>query len=219
MNRLRQIRVGIVEDHPLYAEALVGAVTRMPSCTVVHSARTLQGYLAARDHHADVVLLDLNLPDASGAVGVTALTSRGLRVLVISADATPETVLAAMTAGARGYVTKHMTSHQIVEAIRLVAAGHTYVSPTLASYLLNSARTSGQATPALTEREREVLSLVAGGETDQDIADALGISVRTVRSYLERVREKTGRRRRPDLTRFAIAQGLVTVEDGPPRRS
>lgn len=208
----RQVRVAVVEDHPLYAQALAEAISRVPSCVIVHSARSLRRYLAAPEHQVDVVLLDLGLPDVTGAEGVAALTARGLKVLVISADAQPDSVLAAMSAGARGYLTKHSTSQQIVEAIRLVAAGHTYVSPTLASFLLSGSRTPGGSGPPLTGREREVLSLVAAGETDQDIADQLRISVRTVRSYLERVREKTGRRRRPDLTRYAIAHGLVSAD-------
>ncbi|WP_088285387.1 response regulator transcription factor [Kineosporia sp. A_224] len=213
MNRsMRQLRIAIVEDHPLYAEALVGAVSRVPFITIVHSARSLRGYLAAPDLQVDVVLLDLGLPDTTGAEGVRAVTARGHKCLVISAEAQPDAVLAAMAAGSRGYLTKHTTAQQVVEAIRMVAAGQTYISPTLASFLLGAGRPGSRSGPSLTGREREVLSMVAAGETDQDIAEALRISVRTVRSYLERVREKTGQRRRPDLTRYAIAHGLITSD-------
>jgi DNA-binding NarL/FixJ family response regulator len=94
--------------------------------------------------------------------------------------------------------------------VRQVADGGTYVSPTLAGLLLDSTRTR-QAGPrlALTPREREVLALLAEGERDVDIARALTISVRTVRSHLDRIREKTGQRRRSELTRLAIGEGLL----------
>ena len=85
-----------------------------------------------------------------------------------------------------------------------------YVSPTLAAYLLRAARQDAAPGPnALTDREREILALVAAGERDADIGEQLFISVRTVRSHLDRIRDKTGRRRRADLTRLALEQGIV----------
>jgi DNA-binding NarL/FixJ family response regulator len=89
-------------------------------------------------------------------------------------------------------------------------AGHSYVSPILAGFLLNSAGQQ-RAGPRieLSAQERRVLALVAAGERDADIAARMAISIRTVRSYLDRIRDKTGRRRRPELTRFAIEQGIA----------
>ena len=158
-------------------------------------------------------MLDLHLPGVHGPAAVIELAGLGHRILVVSAQADRETVLAAIAAGARGYLTKDSDGAEILRAVREVAQGNSYVSPTLASFLLSSAREQQRAGPsfALSDRERQVLALVAAGERDQDIADALVISVRTVRSHLDRIRDKTGRRRRPELTRLAIEEGL-TVE-------
>jgi DNA-binding NarL/FixJ family response regulator len=132
-------------------------------------------------------------------------------VLVVSAQSESSDVLGAMGAGARGYLTKASGADEIVRAVREVADGKTFVSPTLASILLDSARgRSAGPRLALTDREKQVLSLLAEGERDLDIARTLSVSVRTVRSHLDRIREKTGRRRRPELTRLAIEEGLVT---------
>jgi DNA-binding NarL/FixJ family response regulator len=119
-------------------------------------------------------------------------------------------VLGAIGAGAKGYLTKDTDGAEIIRAVREVAAGNSYVTPTLASFLLNASlgRSAGPKL-VLSAREREVLSLVAAGEKDQDIAELLHISVRTVRSHLDRIRDKTGLRNRAQLTRYAIEQGIV----------
>jgi DNA-binding NarL/FixJ family response regulator len=158
----------------------------------------------------DVVVLDLHLPGLEGSQAVAHLCERGLAVLVVSASDDQDAVLDAIAAGASGYLTKDAEESEITAAVAAIAEGGTYVSPALAAYLLRAARTQPKAAPwVLTEREREILRLLASGETDHDIAAQLYISVRTVRSHLERIRDKTGHRRRPDLTRLAIEQGLI----------
>ncbi len=124
-------------------------------------------------------------------------------MLVVSASNGRADVLDAIAAGASGYVTKGAEPSEIVTAVGVVARGGTYVSATLAAYLL-------RAEIALTGREKEILRLVASGETDQAIAEKLTVSVRTVRSHLDRIRDKTGRRRRADLTRLAYERGIVS---------
>jgi DNA-binding NarL/FixJ family response regulator len=182
-----------------------------------------------------VVLLDLHLPGLSGAEGVARLHTAGLAILVLSAINDPPEVLDAIAAGAAGYLTKNADGTEIIIAVRTIATGGTYISPTLASFLLAASHSAppgpapapgpeyaGAGTPSdtgghpdaagLTERERAILGLVAAGETDRDIAAALCISVSTVRSHLDRIRHKTGRRRRPDLTRLAYQVGLAPEE-------
>jgi DNA-binding NarL/FixJ family response regulator len=157
-----------------------------------------------------VVLLDLKLPGVSDAAAVAAVVRMGFRVLVLSAHAGQAQVLSAITTGAKGYLTKDAGADEIRRAVREVAAGNSYLPPALATFLLDSARGRyGPAPLPLSDRERQVLALLAAGERDQDIAVRLSISLRTVRSHLDRIREKTGRRRRPDLTRFAIEEGMV----------
>ena len=163
---------------------------------------SMNAAIIALGMQAEVLLLDLHLPGLRGAAAVAHLCARGHTVLVVSASEAPADVVEAIGAGARGYLTKQADEAEIVGAVGAVAEGRTYVSATLASYLL-------QAPINITEREREILELVAGGETDQDIAELLQLSVRTVHSHLDRIRNKTGSRRRADLTRFALERGIV----------
>jgi DNA-binding NarL/FixJ family response regulator len=164
-----------------------------------------------------VVILDLRLPGVSDAEAVATVVGMGFAVLVLSSYGARSDVLAAMSAGARGYLTKDADIDEIHRAVRQVAAGNSYVSPTLAAYLLDSSRMRYATVQLpLSDRERQVLALLADGRRDQDIADKLSISVRTVRSHLDRIREKTGRRRRPELTRLAIEKGIVNQEDRRP---
>ncbi len=196
------IGVAVVEDHPIFRKGLVHVIDAAPDLRLIGASRSVEELDAQGEAQAEVVLLDLHLPGLSGAAAVTHLCARGQSVLVVSASEAPADVIEAIGAGARGYLTKQAEEAEIVGAIRAVAEGRTYVSATLASYLL-------QAPIRITEREREVLELVAGGETDQDIAELLQLSVRTVHSHLDRIRNKTGSRRRADLTRFALERGIV----------
>jgi DNA-binding NarL/FixJ family response regulator len=203
-------QVAVIDDHPLYRQGLSLTIEAAAGLELVAAARSIEDFDSRLDCKPDVVLLDLQLPGRKGADGVRHLCARGLAVLVISASGSQDDVLDAIAAGARGYLTKDAEAADIVSAVETIAGGGTYVSPTLASYLLRAARAEASAVPwALTEREREILGLLAAGETDQDIADQLYISVRTVRSHLDRIRDKTGHRRRPDLTRLALEQGII----------
>jgi len=205
------IDVSVVEDHPLYRIALVQVLMESGCTRVGMIAGSVEEFASFRAPPGGVVVLDLKLPGLHDASAVVAVTSMGHRVLVVSAQADKAAVLAAVAAGARGFLTKDAEAAEIIRAVREVAAGHTYVSPVLASMLLDSSRERYTALRLpLSDRERQVLGLLAAGERDQDIAEALAISVRTVRSHLDRIREKTGRRRRPELTRLAIEEGIAT---------
>jgi DNA-binding NarL/FixJ family response regulator len=211
--------VAVIDDHPLYRQGLAVAIEAAPGMDLVVAARSVEDFDAYRGVRPDVVVLDLHLPGLEGSQAVAHLCQRGLAVLVVSASDDQDAVLDAMAAGASGYLTKDAEAAELTAAVAAVAGGGSYVSPALAAYLLRAARTQPKAVPwALTEREREILRLLASGETDQDIAAQLYISVRTVRSHLERIRDKTGRRRRPDLTRLAIEQGLMGGDTGPEKR-
>lgn len=200
------ISVAIVDDHPVYRQGLAMAIDVADDLTLVDCAASVEAF-DALDPKADVVLLDLHLPGLQGAEAVAHVCLKGYRVLVVSAAGTPEDVIDAIAAGAAGYLTKEAETAEITAAVRVVAGGATYVSPTLASYLLRADKLSTAFT--LTKREREVLSLVAAGETDQDIADHLVIAKTTVHSHLDRIRDKSGARRRAELTSLAHRLGIV----------
>jgi DNA-binding NarL/FixJ family response regulator len=202
------IPVGVIEDHPLYRAALTRLLAGEPDIEVDGVAESVTQFAARRQHRGGVVVLDLHPREMSGAAAVLAVAGMGHRVLVLSAHASQPEVLNALAAGARGYLCKDSDAEEILRAIREIATGNNFISPSLASFVLRDRR----AAPAieLSLRERQVLSLVAAGERDQDIAATMHITIRTVRSYLDRIRDKTGRRRRPELTRFAIEEGLAT---------
>jgi len=205
------IRVGVIEDHPLYRDAVERLLAEANGIEVDTVAGSVAQFAARRrPDSSGVVVLDLRLPGLQGAPAVMELVGMGYRVLVLSAHSERAEVLGAMAAGASGYLSKDCEADEILHAVRVVAAGNTYMSPMLAAHVLDAFadRNSGP-TIELSTRERQVLSLVAAGERDQDIAQTLEISIRTVRSYLDRIRDKTGQRRRPELTRYAIEMGVT----------
>jgi DNA-binding NarL/FixJ family response regulator len=213
------IHVAIIDDHPAILEWFTQVIEQADELTLAAAERSVESFdcrIQARQRDAEpapeVVVLDLSLAVShrDGAAGVAYLASAGFAVLVLSASENRDDVLSAIEAGARGYVTKAAQTSEILAAIREVAAGKGYVSPTLASYLL---RASMQArAPVVTSRERQILVLVATGMTDQEIAVQLGISVRTVRSHLDNVGNKLGERRRAALASQAHRLGLTEAD-------
>jgi len=204
--------VVVVDDHPIYRDGLAQIVSSSGEFSLMGSFESVEALVREKEV-PDLVLLDYHL--AIGPIGpeaVAILVARGSLVLMVSADLGRTAVLETLAAGARGYVAKHASVDEVLGAIRLVLDTEhpgTYVSPALASFLLEAARGAETGRFKLSEREHEVLALVAAGERDQDIAELLFISVGTVRSHLDHIRNKTGQRRRADLTRYAIDQDLA----------
>ncbi|WP_316745542.1 response regulator transcription factor [Streptomyces sp. MK7] len=199
------IRVAIVEDDPITRYGLTQIITAESDFTLVRAAASMEtfGLLQARD--VDVVLLDLYLRGGGpeGAEAVRLLVDRHCRVLVLSMSDEEIAVQTAIGAGAHGYLTKEAEPDEIVRAARSVAGGDMYISATVAGFLLRD--------PArLTEREVEILRMVASGDTTPEIAAALTISDKTVNRHLERIRDKTGYRNKADLTRLAYERGIIS---------
>jgi DNA-binding NarL/FixJ family response regulator len=210
------IRVAIIDDHPAILEWFSGAVAQADGLDLTCAENSIEAFdraigAARRAGRAlpGVVLVDLGLTRGKlgGAAGVAHIAGQGLAVLVLSASDNREAVLAALESGARGYVVKTAATSDVLTAIREVAAGHLYVSPTLAGYLLRLSRDSG--TPALTAREQQVLTHVATGMTDSQIAAQLAISPSTVRSHLDNIGAKLGNRHRAALAAHAHRLGLI----------
>jgi DNA-binding NarL/FixJ family response regulator len=202
------IAVGVVEHQPLYRSAVASLVDMAPDLRLCAVAGSVAEFATIRRCTDCLVLLDPGLPGARGAAAVRTVTGLGHRVLVLSAESGRPEVRGAMAAGATGYLCKTADAEEILRAVRQVSAGHRYVSATVAPVLLDS-RAGRNVQPELSDREIDVLSWLAAGERDEDIARTLRISVRTVRSYLDRIRDKTGLRRRPELTRYAIEHGVA----------
>jgi DNA-binding NarL/FixJ family response regulator len=192
-------RVLIVDDHPVFRDGLAGLLATLPEVEVVGTAGTAEEALAAlRETAPDVVLMDINLPGASG-VEATRRASQiapATAVLVISMVDDDDSVFAAMAAGARGYVLKGASAAEITAALRTVAAGGAVFGAGIASRLLarTPARPSGPLPlprqDDLTTREREVLDLLADGASNRQIARSLGVSLKTVQNHVSRILDK-----------------------------
>ncbi|MFC4782875.1 response regulator [Nocardioides sp. MAHUQ-72] len=192
------IRVLLVDDHPLFLDGVRAALTNTPDVEVVGEAHTCaEAVEQARTLTPTVVLMDLNLPDGSGIAATRDVlaASPETHVLVITMSADDDAVVAAMRAGARGYVVKGAGRHDLVQAVTTVAAGGAVFSPTVAarlgSYFSGLAAQPGREMfPQLSEREREVLDLMARGLDNRRIARALFLSEKTVRNHVSSVFSK-----------------------------
>lgn len=206
------VPIAVVDDHPLFRSAVVAAFAGVADMTVAlecGSVEEFEARLSATPGAARVVLLDLSLPGCSGAEAVRAVGRLGPAVLVLSGSAVQTQLVEVFASGALGYLVKTARAEEIVQATRSVAGGNGYLAPEVASLLTAAMRTRGPQLADITAREREVLALLATGMTDRMIAAELTISLATVRSHLDRIRGKTGSRRRADLTRLAVQGGLA----------
>jgi two-component system, NarL family, nitrate/nitrite response regulator NarL len=207
----RVIDVAAVDDHPIILDSLPGwVVTDEGDIRVVATAATVGALLAGPGRHADVVLLDLDLGDGTTVAGnVAAILAAGPAVLVLSASDRPLAVRAAMRAGARGYALKSEQASQIRSAIREVAAGRDWITPSLAYILATDDAIDG---PALSTQERRALQLYATGLPMKSVARKMTISEETVKQYLGRVREKYAGVGRAAPTKLELY--YRAVEDG-----
>jgi len=211
------IRVLVADDFPLVREGLTAALRKDEDIEVVGvAADGVEALEKARTLRPDVVLLDLRMPRMSGLVVLTHLATDmpSVRVLAVSASVDARSVLDALAAGADGYLTKHIDAAELRVAVRAVFRGEPVIAPGLARHLLEDLRErSGGPAPAsvtgLTRAELNVLRLVAEGQTDRQISDALYMSPRTVQSNLGRIRTKVGVRRRTELARWATEHLVV----------
>jgi DNA-binding NarL/FixJ family response regulator len=200
------ISVLIVDDHALFRAGLRCRLELEQDITPVGEAATAEEAVGkARSLQPDLVLLDLLLPGTSGheAIPELAKVSPGSRVLVVSSQAARQ----ALAAGAAGYVPKRASDQELVAAIRQVAAGDRYVDPDLGAKLVVPDRSA--ALEPLSERERDILQLLALGYTNQEIGRKRFISVRTVDTHRAHIMRKLGLETRAELVLFALANGLI----------
>jgi DNA-binding NarL/FixJ family response regulator len=204
------ISVLLVDDHELFRAGLRSRLETESGITPVGEAGTAeQAVEKARSLQPDLVLLDLLLPRKSGSEAIPELTkvSPESKVLVVSAQTSPSSVRQAITAGAAGYVAKGASDGELVSAIRHIAAGERYVGPDLGASLVVA--DGSPALDPLSERERDVLHLLALGYTNQEIGKKLFISVRTVDTHRAHIMRKLRLETRAELVLFALANGLI----------
>lgn len=210
------IRVVLVEDFPMLRDGVAGALERDPGISVVGVAGDgRQGLKLAHDLRPDVMLVDLHMPDFGGIMLLERLRGElpDIRCIVLTASEKGDTLLAAVAAGARGYLTKRTAAEELRQAVLTVHGGGSVIAPSLAGHLLQAysrASTGGEQElrPKLTVTEQEVLRLLTQGHTDRQIAEQLYISPRTVQNHLARVRQKTNLTRRSALARWAVMHAV-----------
>ncbi|OFW28132.1 MAG: hypothetical protein A3H97_14555 [Acidobacteria bacterium RIFCSPLOWO2_02_FULL_65_29] len=212
--RTKPLRIAIVDDHPIVRKGLTELINHEPDMTVCSESDTAGGGLE-RIHadHPDVAIVDLSLGMESGLQVVKQIdvTLPDVRVLILSMH--DETLHAerALAAGARGYIMKHEAMHNLIGAIRCVASGKTYLSPQMSERILARLTSRGttqvESAPfdRLTDREREVFTLIGRGLATRAIAQQLALSVKTVETYQARIKEKLGLTNGHELTRAAVS--------------
>ena len=208
------IRVLIVDDHAVVRSGLRRVLDAESDIeTVAEAADADRAVFEAIEHKPDVVLLDVTMPGKSGIEGMPALLQAAseTKVLMLSMQDDPHYLREAFEAGASGYVLKEAVDSEVVDAIRAVAAGERYVHPTLGARLVQveaEERRRAEEDP-LSDREREVLRLLALGHTNQEIAKMLYISVRTAETHRAHIMQKLQLSSRAELVRYALAEGLL----------
>jgi two-component system, NarL family, invasion response regulator UvrY len=201
----------IVDDHPVVRAGLRRLLAAEPGLEIVEAASGQEVIGVFRDAGPDLVLLDLNLPGISGLEVLSRLLieNANARVLVISMYDNPIYVARVLQAGARGYVSKNAPPEQILEAVRRVGAGRTYIEPEMAQELaLGNIRPAVHPLSQLSSRDVEILRLLADGSSLTEIADAIGVSYKTVANQCSQLKVKLATPRMADLIRMAISCGL-----------
>jgi DNA-binding NarL/FixJ family response regulator len=215
------IHLLIADDHAIVRRGLRQIVAEDPELVIsgeASNARELMPLL--RERTCDVLLLDLGLPDRSGLEVLAELRERrpNLPVLVLSMHPEEQFGVRLLRAGAAGYLSKESAPEELIRAIRKVHRGGKYVSPSLAEKLAFSLGPGGERPPHedLTEREFEVLCLIASGKTVTQVAEALTLSVKTVSTYRARLLEKMSLHNNAELMSYALRHGLLPGQPPPP---
>ena len=211
---MSEVRVVVVDDHPVFRLGLVALLRSLEGFVVVGEAASAGEALALVDADADVVLMDLHLGDGSGIEVTRDLVRRwpGVKVLVVTMQEDDDSVAAAMRAGAHGYLLKSADPQALERAVRAVTDGEMILGAGVAeramASVLSRRATAGVAFPELTDREREVLDLLARGHDNATIARRLVLSPKTVRNHVSNVLAKIGAADRTDAVTRAREAGL-----------
>ena len=211
------IRILVADDHPVVRDGLAAILSTQPDFQVVGEAGTgTEVVQQATSLKPDVILLDLEMPELDGVQALTQLRQSypEARAIVFTAFDTDERILGAVQAGAQGYLLKGVPREELFKAVRIVHSGGSLLQPVVASKLLRQVSHQNQIeaeTEALTPREREVLTLLAQGLPNKEIAAHLVISQRTVKFHVSSIMGKLGATNRTEAVALAAQQGLVDL--------
>ena len=207
-----EIRVVLADDHAVVRSALKMLLDGEDGIEVVAEAGDAQSAIRyAGGHRPDVLILDINMPGGSGLSAIPEIRSASPETRIVMLTMQEETSAAreALQAGVLGYILKEAASEELVKAVRLAADGKTYLQPELGARL--AAEPESASPDDLSDRELEVLRLIALGHTNNEIAKNLFLSVRTVESHRAHIQQKLGLTSRSELVRYALDRGLIDV--------
>jgi two-component system response regulator NreC len=215
------IRILLVDDHAVVRAGLRMLLDADPELTIVGEAQDgAEGLRLTRELQPDVVLMDVSMPDMNGITATRLIKAQrpDVSVLALTMHEDDQYFFEMLAAGASGYVPKRAAPNDLVSAIHAVYRGGVFLFPSVARALVNDylqraehAGDVGRSFDALTEREREVLTLIAQGRTNQEIAERLVISVKTVNRHRENIMAKLNLHSRVELVHYAIEKGLIEL--------
>ena len=227
------IKLMLVDDHDVIRTGLRSFLETQPGFEVIAEAKNgLQALEKARETLPDIVLMDITMPDMDGMEATRQLKKLypDCQILVLTVHADKQYFMKMLSEGASGYITKQAAADELVAAIQAVAAGHVYLQPALARWLLEDYQrlTKNMIIPSpeevaeknkeainldiLSQRERQVLELVGEGFNNHDIGKKLGLSPKTIARHRERIMKKLNMHSRTELVKFAIKTGLISLE-------
>lgn len=204
-----RIRVLSVDDHPLLREGIAAIINNQPDMVMVANAATgCEAIEMVRNHQPDVTLMDLRLPDMSGIDALIAIRNEfsEARIIMLTTFEGDVEIQRALAAGARGYMLKSTPPKELLDGIRLVHAGKKRIPTEIASQLAEHL-----SDESLTTREIEVLSQIAGGNRNRDIAEQLFISEETVKVHVKHIMEKLGASDRTEAVAIAVRRGIIQL--------
>ena len=214
-----QMTILLADDHEIIRNGLRSLIEKERGLEVIGEAGN--GRMAihlARQLKPDVVIMDIGMPDLNGVEATRQITTEvpGVKVLALSMHTDRRFVTGMLKAGASGYMLKDGAFEEMIHAIHVLASNRIYISPGIASVLLDNLRHPSQdkvpSLPALTVKEREVLQLVAEGKSTKEIASQLNVSVKTIETHRQHIMEKLDIHSIAELTKYAVREGLTSLE-------
>lgn len=217
---MRIVKVLLAEDHGLVRAGIRSLLQKLPWLEVVGEASNGREALALiRSHHPDVVLMDIAMPELNGLEAAARIRKEhpNTRIIILSMHASEEYVLQALRAGANGYLLKDASTAELELAIQAVVKGENYLSPAVSKHVVSGyvrrvGGEPGSSTEPLTPRQREILQLIAEGNSTKQIASKLNISIKTVETHRTQLMDRLKIHDIPGLVRYAIRIGLVNSE-------
>jgi DNA-binding NarL/FixJ family response regulator len=212
---MSDIRLVVTDDHPLFREGVIHSLNSEPEFSVVGEAGSgEEAYQRVAEQMPDVLLMDITMPGIGGIEAARRIAQDfpAVQIVMLTVSENEDDLMGALKAGARGYLLKGAAAQEVANAVRTVASGGVYVTPALASGILFEMTHSEQTAPdpinELSEREREILSLVAEGLTNREIGDRLHLAEKTVKHYMTNVLQKLQVRTRVEAALLAQERRL-----------